>query len=272
MIIQPEIQQAFEQGAGLAISISGGKDSDAMAHLLTNLWREQKYTGDIQLVHANLGRSEHKQTPTYVVDLASRLELPLNIVEHSKFDLLDGIRHRMITRPDVPCWPSSTTRYCTSDWKRGPISKWIRNHYPTGTVVCAIGMRADESTARAKTPALELREDCCAKFRTVYNWLPIHGYTLDQVWSTLEGQPHHPMYDASDTRTANERISCCMCVLASENDLLNGIENDPELYIEYCKIEVESGYSFRKKLWLGSLRPDLLPDNMREWYKDKGVL
>lgn len=272
MLTQPEIRQAFEAGAGLAISVSGGKDSDCMAYLLVDMWRKEGYTGNLQLVHADLGRAEHRQTPEHVTYLATSLDVPLNIVKHSKYDLLDGIKHRMETRPDVPCWPSAKNRYCTSDWKRAPISKWIRNTYPSGTVICAMGLRAEESKARAKKPVIEMRQDCCSKQRLVYNWSPIQDYTLNDVWNELEGRIYHPMYDPNDTRTANDRISCCFCVLASENDLLNGIENDAELYIEYCKIEVISGWSFREKLWLGSLRPELLPDDLRDWYIKKGVL
>ena len=264
MNLQSSVASMLENGAGLAISVSGGKDSDAMTYLLCDLWRREGYTGDLQLIHADLGRAEHWQTAQHIQDLSQRVGIPLTVVQHTKYDLLDGIRHRMVTRPDVPPFPSAKNRQCTSDWKRGPISKWLRNHYPTGDVICAMGLRADESPARAKKNPLELRPDCCSSVRTVYNWLPIHDYSVEQVWSSIGDNPRHPMY-----LKGNERLSCCFCILGSLNDLWNGIENDPELYLEYCKIEVESGFSFRHNFWLGKLRPELLTYAMQEWYADK---
>lgn len=53
------IDQALRQGAALAVSISGGKDSQAMLYALAAEWeRRPEWTGDIFAVHADLGRAE----------------------------------------------------------------------------------------------------------------------------------------------------------------------------------------------------------------------
>jgi hypothetical protein len=65
----------------------------------------------------------------------------------------------------------------------------------------------------------------------------------------------HPAYHLPN---ANQRLSCALCVLASENDLLNGATHNPEVYREYCRIEAVTGYSFRQNFWLSDIRPELL--------------
>lgn len=148
-------------------------------------------------------------------------------------------------------------RYCTSDLKRGPISRWLRNTFPCGNVICAMGLRAEESSARAKKQTFTPRKDSSAptKGRFVYDWLPIHDWTETDVWDCIRqhGNIHHEAYSLG-----NHRLSCALCVLASLNDLINGAIHNPETYREYCRIEAVTGYSFRKDFWLSDLKPELL--------------
>ncbi len=275
LLFTPEIEAAIRGGAAIALSISGGKDSDAMTYAVLAWLKDQGLTNEVRLIHADLGRAELKATPAHIEELAKRTGLPLHIVRHSKFDLVDGIRNRMKTRPEVPPWPSAKNRQCTSDWKRGPISKWIRNQWPTGNVVCVMGLRADESAARAKKPVGKLRSDCCASkvdpstkkrvpSRTVWDWNPIHQFELENVWATIGENPRHPAY-----AQGNERVSCAMCILANTGDLLNGALQDVELFQSYCDIEIESGFSFRHKFWLGKLAPQLLRVDQQAFYASK---
>lgn len=52
------IKQAMEMVAALAISISGGKDSDAMLRHLVALHRAQGWKGELFAITADLGRIE----------------------------------------------------------------------------------------------------------------------------------------------------------------------------------------------------------------------
>jgi 3'-phosphoadenosine 5'-phosphosulfate sulfotransferase (PAPS reductase)/FAD synthetase len=154
-------------------------------------------------------------------------------------------------------------RYCTSDLKRGPISRWLRNTFPSGNVICAMGLRAEESSARAKRQTFRLRKDSSAptKGRFVYDWLPIHDWTEADVWNCIRqhGDIAHPAYRLE---RPNQRLSCALCVLASLNDLINGAVHNPDTYREYCRIEAVTGYSFRKDFWLSDVKPDLLPPDI----------
>ncbi|MBZ0280526.1 MAG: phosphoadenosine phosphosulfate reductase family protein [Anaerolineae bacterium] len=256
----PDPVQLLRDGAALVLSVSGGKDSDAMCHHLLERRQAEGWSGDVRMVHADLGRAEWHNTTDYVQDLAQRKNVPLHVVRWTQGDLIDRIWQRYYADPSRPCWPSSKVRYCTSDLKRAPISKWIRNTYPTGRVVCAIGLRAEESSARAKKTAVSVREDCTAPTlnRLTLNWLPIHDWTESDVWDCIQqhGNICHDAY-----RFGNHRLSCACCVLASVNDLLNGAVHNPDTYRELCRVEAVTGYSFRKDFWLSDLKPDLLPES-----------
>lgn len=43
----------------------------------------------------------------------------------------------------------------------------------------------------------------------------------------------------------NNRLSCAMCVLGSENDLLNGANHQPDLYLRYLELEDEGQATFK---------------------------
>jgi 3'-phosphoadenosine 5'-phosphosulfate sulfotransferase (PAPS reductase)/FAD synthetase len=252
--------QLLREGAALVLSTSGGKDSDAMCHHLLHRREIENWSGDVAMVHADLGRAEWHNTTAYVQDLAHRKNVPLHIVRWSYGDLIDRIWQRYDADPSRPCWPSSKVRYCTSDLKRAPISRWIRNTYPTGKIVCAIGLRAEESSTRAKKSTISVREDCTAPTlnRLTLYWLPIHDWGETDVWDCIQqyGNVYHEAY-----KHGNHRLSCACCVLGSVNDLLNGAVHNPDTYREYCRIEAVTGYSFRKDFWLSDLQPDLLPES-----------
>ncbi len=252
----------LRDGAALVLSVSGGKDSDAMCHHLLERRQTEGWSGDVVMVHADLGRAEWHSTADYVQDLAHRKAVPLHIVRWTQGDLIDRIWQRYHADPTRPCWPSSKVRYCTSDLKRAPISRWIRNTYPSGNVICAIGLRSEESRARAKKSVVTVRDDCSAPTlgRLTLNWLPIHDWTSTAVWECIRqhGNVAHPAY-----ALGNARLSCACCVLASVNDLLNGAAHNPDTYRELCRIEAVTGYSFRQDCWLSDLQPDLLPDSTR---------
>jgi 3'-phosphoadenosine 5'-phosphosulfate sulfotransferase (PAPS reductase)/FAD synthetase len=256
----PDPLALLRSGAALVLSISGGKDSDAMCHYLLDQRQSEGWSGDVLMVHADLGgsRVEWLQTPTYVRDLARRKGVPLHVVRWSHGDLIDRIWQRYHQDPSRPCWPSASARYCTSDLKRAPISKFLRQMFPSGKVICAMGLRAAESPARARRQLITLRQDSSAptKGRWVYDWVPIHNWTESAVWNCIRqhGGTHHEAY-----LYGNHRLSCALCVLASINDLLNGAVHNPDAYRAYCNIEAVTGYSFRHNFWLSDLKPELLP-------------
>lgn len=284
-------------GHDLAISVSGGKDSQAMMLELVEFHRSEGCTGQIYAVHADLGRAEWGMTEEVVKQQCDRLGIPLAVVKRNDgADLVDVISRRRLKLEsegrDEPFWPSSAARYCTSDLKRAVIDVWVRNQFPTGNVIVAMGLRAEESSKRAKAPVRALRKGCQSKKRTVYNWLPIKGWDLEGVWykiglSTTElnyiqkmvqsgGQLPTGLLRATNIHPAyllgNHRLSCALCVLADENDLRNGAKHNPLLYKLYTRWEMETGYSFQNKRWLMALCPEYLDDDVLAWGIERGVI
>ena len=189
------IRRALDEGAALAISISGGKDGQAMLSAVAPWFRLNGYTGQLFAIHSDLGRAEWSQTPAFVEHLANQAEVPLIVVRRAKGDLVARIEERLIKvretagvgkpapfwpssesryctshlkggpinqalRNPVPFWPSSGERYCTSDTKRGPINTELRNFE---VIISAEGVRGGESRERAKKPVVELREAITAR-------------------------------------------------------------------------------------------------------------
>lgn len=156
----PVALAALASGAVLSVSVSGGKDSQAMLSRLAMLRTSYRWPGYAEAIHADLGRAEWPQTPEHVERIVAEAGLPLVVVRRAGGDLVDRIEARMNTvstvdptRPAKPFWPSAAQRYCTSDLKRGPIQKHTRTH-GSAVIVSAQGMRAAESSARAKRPTL----------------------------------------------------------------------------------------------------------------------
>lgn len=310
LTLPAEILAELESGADLAISVSGGKDGDAMATLLPELHRQRGWTGRIVLVQSDLGRTEWEYTEEHLTKLSERTGVELMRIKREKGDMVDRWRERYeklkAEGKNTPFWSSSASRYCTSDMKRGPIDIMLRHWTPTGSVICAVGLRRQESMSRAKKDDWYERDAVTSvtKERHGATWHPLMGLSLNDVWEALGTSaetlknlqniiakhrkagitpeqamkeaihfcelgswPAHPAY-----LLGNERLSCKICILGSLNDIANGIEHDPAHYRDLVDLEIESGFSFKQGMWLGALRPDLLRDDQKQWFIEKGLV
>lgn len=287
VLLPEEIEERLENGAHLVISVSGGKDSDVMALTLAKLHKARGWQGQLVMVHSDLGRMEWKESLPHCYNLAEKIDARLAVVRKTRkvkrtnkdgetvtterqYDLLMGFRQRMYKLMDEdgnvtsPHWASSAARYCTSDWKRAPIDKWIRNTWKRDDdVVIAIGLRRDESSARAKKPCMRERKGASAptKNRNVFDWHPILHYTMEDIEAVCEefDWELHVAYNLG-----NERLSCQMCVLACEGDIKNGVYNNPKLYRQLVAQEVRSGYTYQQNRPLWRVAPELLTDALLE--------
>ena len=235
------------RGAIYYVSHSGGKDSQAMYDYIT----AHVPCDQIVVVHADLGRVEWHGTQDHIRNTTWGIH-PLNVVhavdKHgNRKGLLEMIEARALKRPDSPAWPSSAQRYCTSDLKRGPIEKFIRNDMKQRGATLAVncmGLRAQESPARAKRDVLTPNNRLSKAGREVYDWLPIHEWDVSEVFDAIAraGQQPHPAY-----ALGNERLSCVFCIFGSDGDLANGARQRPELAREYLALEERIGRSMFHK-------------------------
>ena len=234
-MIQADVRQFVDDGAIFYVSHSGGKDSQAMyAHVRTLVPHEQ-----IIVVHADLGEVEWEGIQDHI---RATILHPLNVVRARK-TFFEMVRERFRNRPDVPSFPASSTRQCTSDLKRGPIYKFIRNNMNnrgSRLGINTMGLRAEESPARQKLSDWTVNQTLTNGKRTVYNWLPIHRLTEPEVFHRIKQAGQTPFWAYA---AGNKRLSCVFCILACPGDLANGRKHRPELFAEYAKLEEETGWT-----------------------------
>jgi 3'-phosphoadenosine 5'-phosphosulfate sulfotransferase (PAPS reductase)/FAD synthetase len=235
MILEREkIVELAARGAIFYASHSGGKDSQAMYSVICKFVPHDQ----IVVVHADLGEVEWTGVQDHIRNTISH---DLNVVTATK-TFFEMVAHRAATRPDVPAWPSSATRQCTSDLKRGPIHKFIRHDMKQRGATLALnctGIRAEESPSRAKKEPLKLNVSLSKAGREVYEYMPIHHLTTKHVFWIIEQDGQEPFW----AYKGNKRLSCVFCIMGSEGDLQHGAKQRPELYAKYLEIEQQTGWT-----------------------------
>jgi len=239
-----DIQPLVDQGYQFYCSHSGGKDSQAMYQQLCALIPRHQIT----VIHADLGEVEWQGVQQHI---ASTITHPMNVckaiwADGSDKELLDMVEKR-------GQWPSPAMRQCTSDLKRGPIQKFIRNDMKQRGLQLAVncmGLRAEESTARSKLEELKPNKMLSKAGRTVCDWLPIHDWMTGDVFDAIEAAGQQPHWAYSE---GNERLSCMFCIMGSTNDLRNAARLNPVLAEKYLRIERETGHTFFHKKTLASV-------------------
>lgn len=217
------IQTLVARAAVFVVNHSGGKDSQAMFSFL----RRHVPLRQMVVVHADLGRVEWGGAKEHIE--ATIGSVPLHVCR-SRRDLIQMIEER-------GKFPSPSNRQCTSDLKRGPIERTIRQ-LGIKLIVNCMGMRAEESPTRAKLTTFKFSERNSKNGREWYDWLPIHDWLVGDVFEEIRaaGEQPHPIYAAGMSR-----FSCCFCIMASQVDLRTAAGLNPELYREYVMLERTTG-------------------------------
>lgn len=233
-----DIQALIARGALFVANHSGGKDSQCMLiKLLELVPREQ-----LLVVHASLGEIEWAGALELARDQAAAAGLPF-IVARADKTFLDMAERRFASRPDVPSFPSASHRQCTSDLKRGPIEREVRRYMAArdlSLVINCVGIRAQESPARAKLDVFAFNARNSKAGREWYDWAPIHALSTREVFAAIgaAGQTPHHAY-----ASGNERLSCVFCIMGSKNDIAHGAREHPELFARYVELEQRTGYT-----------------------------
>lgn len=237
----------------IVINTSGGKDSQAMFDYVMELAVTAGVQDRVLAVHCDLGKVEWNGTLEMAQTHSEHYGVPFHVVRREKGNLLQLILERGM-------WPSSTNRYCTSYMKRDQVPKLITaivrqlDLGRAARVLNCMGLRAEESPARAKKPAFEVDKRQTNGKRKVDNWLPLHGWTTSDVWNRIKasGVPHHYAYDLG-----MPRLSCVFCIFASPDALMIAGEHNPELLDEYVALEEKMGHTFRNGFKIGSIKERL---------------
>jgi 3'-phosphoadenosine 5'-phosphosulfate sulfotransferase (PAPS reductase)/FAD synthetase len=230
------IQRLIDRGALFVVNHSGGKDSQAMFETVA----KRVPASQIIAVHAILPEVEWDGVVEHIE--ATIGDTPL-IFARAKKTFFEMVEHRGM-------FPSPKYRQCTSDLKRNPIEREIRKFLASnsqfgGLIVNCMGMRAEESSGRAKLATLKINPKNSVAGREWYDWLPIHDWLVGDVFKTIadSGQEPHWAYAAGMSR-----LSCCFCIMANQSDLTTAAKLNPMMYARYVATERRLNFTLSPSL------------------------
>jgi 3'-phosphoadenosine 5'-phosphosulfate sulfotransferase (PAPS reductase)/FAD synthetase len=240
VVTSPIVSDLLAAHAPVALGVSGGKDSGAMALAVTRYLDERGHRGPRLLIHSDLGRVEWRESLPMCQQLADHLGLELVVVRRQAGDLLDRWQVR---------WRTNVARYADLET--------VRLILPWSTP-------GEESAARAAAPisAPQPRLSNQTHRTSGHDWHPIVEWTREQVlaYHSLRRFPLHPAYGQGMTR-----VSCAYCVMSSLADLQTSARcpENQELYRELVELEILSSFAFQSGHWLGDIAPWLLSESQQ---------
>jgi 3'-phosphoadenosine 5'-phosphosulfate sulfotransferase (PAPS reductase)/FAD synthetase len=245
----------------VVINSSAGKDSQAMTDYLAALARSEGYPKErLILAHADLGRMEWPGTRELAEYHAKTYGLRFWVKSRPQGNLLSHVLQR-------EKWPDSGNRFCTADHKRGQIGTLLTTLGDGIKILNCMGMRAQESPARAKLQPFEINKRFTNSRRHVDNWLPLHSWTAGDVWARVHSSPapYHYAYDLG-----MPRLSCVFCIFSPPAALMVAGYHNRNLLAEYSAVERKIGHTFRHKFQIKSIQDRLLqgetpPEKIEDW-------
>ena len=241
-------------------NISGGKDSQAMLDETVKAADAAGVRDRIVAVFCDLGEDdEWEGTRELVAEHAAHYGLRHEVVQREVDGQAESLSEHIEARG---MWPDSARRYCTSDMKRAPVHKLmtrLASEQREGQgvrgrrvrILNVMGLRAEESPKRALMhPFIRDERATYQTTRLVNEWLPIHSWTVDQVWERIAecGTRPHPVY-----AKGMPRLSCKFCVLASKSALVRAAQLDPQGAQKRADMEIRMGHTFKKGMSMAQI-------------------
>jgi 3'-phosphoadenosine 5'-phosphosulfate sulfotransferase (PAPS reductase)/FAD synthetase len=272
--VGPHILELLHADAPVAIGVSGGKDSAALAFATTAYLHTLGHKGPRLLIHSDLGRVEWRESLPMCQRLADRLGLDLVVVRRHAGDLMDRwlVRwnNNVARYAQLACvklilpWSTASMRFCTSELKTAIICRELVARFPGQTILSVSGIRREESPNRAKAPvaAPQLKLTHATSGTRGYDWHPILAWSREDVLA-YHRLCNFPLHEAYRTY-GSTRVSCCFCMLGSQADLLASTTcpDNQDIYREMVSLEIASTFRFQDKRWLGEIAPHLLDATM----------
>lgn len=277
LAIPAPVADALRDGAWAVFNLSGGKDSSAALFCATQALDAIGHPQDRRLaIHADLGRAEWATTPAMVTRIAALAGLPLTVVGRSAGDLFDRWQQRfeagkrryeaLETYNLIGPWSSSSLRFCTSEFKAQVIGPVLARQLRGQTIINVLGIRRDESAARAATPEWKPDIRYAAPGNrhgtTMMLWHPLVYWQTSDVFAAHDALriPLHEAY----TTYASSRLSCRFCILQSIADTQASASApaNRDALLHLVELEATSTFSFQPGRWLADVAPDLIPADL----------
>jgi 3'-phosphoadenosine 5'-phosphosulfate sulfotransferase (PAPS reductase)/FAD synthetase len=211
-------------------SVSGGKDSAAMClHLLEQGIEHRR-------VFADTGW-EHPDTYEYILGPLQDKLGPIDVVRSPVGGFAAWCRKKGMFPGRTP-----SRRWCTSVLKLEPIAAWMSQF--DGPVVNAVGVRREESEARARLPEWD-KPRGRAKWGDVEIWRPLLHWTKQQVIDIHQrhGLAPNPLY-----LQGAERVGCWPCVCSGKKAIRLVADLDPARIDEIRQLEADVQDAARARL------------------------
>ena len=211
-------------GRTLVASVSGGKDSTAMALL----FRAAK----IPFIAVNMDTGwEHADTDHYVREILPKYIGPIKTITaeiEPKPEAAEDIARleKKVGRESAMLrlvlnrgyFPSRKARFCTQEIKMDVMRKWLDEL--DSEPINATGVRASESAKRSKYPEWERWEAAdCDQWRPLIRWSDQDVVNIHKEFQV----PPNPLY----LRGAH-RVGCWPCIYARKSEIRNIAETDPD--------------------------------------------
>lgn len=225
------LRELIKAGALFCINSSAGKDSQAMTIRLQKIIP----AAQLVIVHADLPEVEWEGSVEHINETSFGITVRVCRAVKTFFEMVE--RRGM--------FPDKYRRQCTSDLKRGPLDKLIRaiaKERGAKLIVSCHGMRAQESTDRAKLQTFKLNKRNSVAGRTWFDWLPIHSKSTKWVFDTIAQAGQKPFWTYGHGMT---RKSCCFCILGSRHDLKIAATLKPALAKRYIDTEDKLGHTLQ---------------------------
>ena len=188
------------------VSFSGGKDS------LASLILSRKVLTKIEVLFINTGL-EFPETVEYVHEFCRTHKLRLQEIkaESSFFEQLHNFGP-----------PAKDFRWCCKTNKLGPMTSFLKQHYPKGCVTIE-GRRIYESFNRSTIKAVERNPYVPSQttLSPIRNWRALE-VMLYIYWNKLEP---NPLYEEDF-----ERIGCWLCPASLQSEFAHLKKSHPELH------------------------------------------
>ncbi len=266
----PEIDALVAQHAPVAIGVSGGKDSCALALALPPWLDERGHKGPRVLIHSDLGVVEWEDSLPTCERLAEATGLELVVVRRKAGGMMERWEQRWRNNAqryaDLSCvqlilpWSTPSMRFCTGELKTDVITAYLKKRFPGQRILSASGIRRDESTKRKKSPIFKPQKKLLvvSKATAGFDWHPILDWTKEDVFA-LAAERNFRMHEAY-TVYGSSRVSCWACIMSSAADLRAALKNERKhpLYRRMVDLELASTFGFQGDQWLADLAPELL--------------